>query len=905
MSMMASGPAFRILHLEDDEADVRLVAIALKRSGIPIELEVVHTKETYLDALKERTPDVVLADIRMPSLSGMEALAIARAEYPQIPFILVSGAVGEEEAVDALKNGATDFVLKGNLVRLGPVVKRAIREAEAMRLSAMLTQKLAEYHERWASILESMPAGFFGLDRDYQITIANDVLGRLVGEPREALRGRSLWEVFPEARDSAFHDTFDQVFTDGTPREFEGYYDPLKGWFEVHAFPAGEGIAVYFRDTTQSHLDRIERERASALYQAVVEQTPAITYVISGSPKERHTEYISPQLETILGVSPERWCSDPRLWASLVHPDDLELAETGHQRTFADGTRLDVIYRMQDATGGWRWISDQARAISQGGETLVQGVMLDMTERAEMEVAIEESEHRFRSLVQGSNDVIAIIGPDGIVNYISPAVERIGGFSPEEIVGSSGLGFIHPDDRDAASRALSLLVERGPGQEEVIRARSLTQDGGWIWIDIKARNLLDDPSINGIIINYSDITERMEHENLERQLRQAQKLEAVGRLAGGLAHDFNNLLAVIVNYSTFLEEDLSAEDRKLEDVREIKRAAEKGVALIRQVLTFSRTDPGSPRVLDVNSTVHEVEGLLKRSIGEDITLNVQCSENLWPVAIDPGHLEQVLMNLSLNARDAMPGGGTIGLKTWNQAAPGPSNGSTVIIEVSDEGIGMNDEVQSNLFEPFFTTKPMGRGTGLGLATAYGIVRQAGGTIEVESTEGKGSTFRVAIPRSDRPQHRERKMAPEPPATGGTESILLVEDEDSVRRSIERILREAGYGVRSAESAAAALEILDAGFQPAVVLSDVVMPKASGPELSEALRERGYRAEVLFMSGYAGDFLAERGLTHGAPTVLQKPFTKAQLLNRIRETIESSSRATPSHSAGSGVSRPPQ
>lgn len=891
---------FTILHLEDDEADARLVAIALKRTGVPVELEVVNTKEAYLEALQERTPDAILADMRIPSFGGAEALAIARAEYPQVPFILVSGAIGEEEAVDTLKNGATDFVLKGNLVRLDPVVKRAIREAEAMRLSSRLTQKLAEYHVRWASILESMPAGFFGLDRDYRITIANDVLGRLTGEPRDALRGQFLWDLFPEARDSAFHDTYEQVFTDGTPRESEAYYDPLKCWFEVYAFPAGEGIAVYFRDTTQSHLDRAERERTSALYQAVVEQIPAITYVISGSPKERHTEYISPQLEAILGISPDRWRADPRLWASLVHPDDLELAETSHQRTFANGTRLDVIYRMQDATGDWHWISDQARAISQGGETLVQGVMLDMTERAEMEVAIEESEHRFRSLVQGSNDVIAIIGPDGIVNYISPAVEKIGGFSPEEIIGSSGLGFIHPDDRDAASRALSLLVERGPGEEEDIRARALTQDGGWIWIDIKARNLLDDPSINGIVINYSDITERMEHDNLERQLRQAQKLEAIGRLAGGLAHDFNNLLAVIVNYSTFLEEDLAPEHRKLEDVREIKRAAEKGVALTRQVLTFSRTDPGSPKVLDVNSTVHEVEGLLKRSIGEDINLKVQCSENLWPVAMDPGHLEQVLMNLSLNARDAMPGGGTIGLKTWNQAAHGPSNGSKVMIEVSDEGIGMSDEIQSRLFEPFFTTKPMGRGTGLGLATAYGIVRQAGGTIEVESAEGKGSTFRVAIPRSDRPQRREQEMAPEPPAAGGTESIMLVEDEDSVRRSIERILREAGYGVRSAESAATALGILDDGFRPAVVLTDVVMPKTSGPELSEALRERGSRAKVLFMSGYGGDALVERGLTHGARAVLQKPFTKSQLLKRIRETIESASGNSPSHSAGSGV-----
>jgi two-component system, cell cycle sensor histidine kinase and response regulator CckA len=395
-----------------------------------------------------------------------------------------------------------------------------------------------------------------------------------------------------------------------------------------------------------------------------------------------------------------------------------------------------------------------------------------------------------------------------------------------------------------------------------------------------------------------DLTERLRAEDarreLEDQLRAAQKLEAVGQLAGGVAHDFNNLLAVILNYAWLLMEQLPEGDPAREDAREIAQAGESAAALTRQLLAFSRKQVLEPRVLDLNTIVSRLDKMLRRLIGEHLRLALELAPELGRVKADPGQLEQVVMNLVVNARDAMAAGGTLTLATADvdldaagaaqipEATPGPY----VLLRVRDTGHGMDAATQQRIFEPFFTTKALGSGTGLGLSTVYGIVRQSGGTIRVQSAPGRGTTFEVYLPRVDEALNTTTPPPAQVRALAGNETLLVVEDDDAVRRVTERLLRAAGYRLLTAASPAEALR-LDAQHSGPLhlLLTDVVMPGMGGRELAARLRQRHPELRVLYMSGYShGQFGAPRGLDADGPLVA-KPFSASDLTRSIRHALD--------------------
>jgi nitrogen-specific signal transduction histidine kinase/CheY-like chemotaxis protein len=386
-----------------------------------------------------------------------------------------------------------------------------------------------------------------------------------------------------------------------------------------------------------------------------------------------------------------------------------------------------------------------------------------------------------------------------------------------------------------------------------------------------------------------EVTER---KRLEQQLRQAQKMEAVGRLAGGVAHDFNNLLTIISGYSELLLEHPGEVEPLRGYVNEIRNASGRAASLTRQLLAFSRQQVLAPRVLDLNAVVANVEKMLKRLIGEDIDLVTVLGESLWPVKADPGQLEQVLLNLAVNARDAMPKGGMLTIETANvemdksyaqrhfPLSPGPY----VLLAFSDTGIGMDAETQARLFEPFFTTKEMGKGTGLGLATVYGIVKQSGGYIWVYSKVGKGTTFKIYLPRSDEVAESEPRRNGVK-AQSGTETLLLVEDEEAVRALVRSALKEKGYRVLEASGGEEALKLSEQYGGPIdLLVTDVVMPQMSGPELADRLANSHPQIKVLYISGYT-DYA---GLHHGAldlgAAFLQKPFSPEALARKVREVL---------------------
>ena len=527
----------------------------------------------------------------------------------------------------------------------------------------------------------------------------------------------------------------------------------------------------------------------------------------------------------------------------------------------------------------------------------------DIAERTRAEQALKESEERFRSLIESSRDVITIIDRDGMITYTSPSFERTTGYRPEDLIGVSAFHHVHPDDV-AGLRARLDESLTGKPENTPITFRYLHRNGSWRFFEAVGSNRLHDPATKGIVLNSRDVTERLLAEEsiqkLQEQLRQSQKLEAIGLLAGGVAHDFNNLLTAILGYTELLAAEAGAGSPLAEPIEEIRKAGERAVSLTRQLLAFSRKQVLEPRVLDVNALLENLDRMLRQLIGGDIELVTFLDSGIGRVRADAGQIEQVVMNLTVNARDAMPDGGTITIETrrveldraflGERAVEGPP-GAYVMISVTDTGVGMSAATKSRIFEPFFTTKSMGHGTGLGLATVYGIVKQSGGYIWVYSEPGLGATFKIYLPQIlGETEEPARRASVRVPLLGGSETILLVENDDSVRALALKILESCGYTVLPARRGSEALELARRhAARIHLLLSDVIMPGMGGSELAAQLALLRPEARYLFMSGYANDAISRRGILEPGRKVLHKPFTVAELALAVREALDGPSR----------------
>jgi two-component system cell cycle sensor histidine kinase/response regulator CckA len=530
----------------------------------------------------------------------------------------------------------------------------------------------------------------------------------------------------------------------------------------------------------------------------------------------------------------------------------------------------------------------------------------NITDRRRAEGAIQQVRRRLESVIDSATDGIITIDAKQRIIVFNAAAERIFGWQAADILGqplellipqrlrdrhgqhviSFGRTDIH-HKRMAGLAAVPGL--RADGAEFFLEA-SISQ------VEVEGQKLLT--------VTCQDITERQQAEQargvLESQLRQAQKMEAVGQLAGGVAHDFNNLLTVILGYSEILLTTLSAEHPMHDCVEDIREAGSRAASLTRQLLILGRKSDHLPVVLDVHQAIRDMENLLRRLIGEDMLLTIQLGNAVGPVRIDPGLLGQVLLNLAVNARDAMPQGGTLTIETGHvELAPTrtPTNpdrppGRYAVISVSDTGCGMPAEVMSRVFEPFFTTKPVGKGTGLGLSVVHGIVKQAAGHIDVESQPGQGSTFRIHFPVVDPLSVVDPplRMPPEPDAgqvRGGRETILLVEDDEGVSRLMSHILRSHGYETLVARNGKHALQIAENHREKIdLVLTDVVMPHMSGRELATKLLARSPQTRILYMSGHMEDAILRQGLVQGKVSFVQKPVAPDALARHVRDVLDS-------------------
>lgn len=542
----------------------------------------------------------------------------------------------------------------------------------------------------------------------------------------------------------------------------------------------------------------------------------------------------------------------------------------------------------------------ELRARVHTGERMVEmrlAMLAELAERKRTEEVLRSKEQRFRSLIENSSDAIALFKVDGTILYASPSTPQVLGYAPEEFVSLNALELIHPEDRGLVMERCKMAL-RQPRVGMRGEARARHKDGRWVWLEGTFTNLFEDPSVGSFVNNYRDIIERKLAEEAlresEEQLRLAQKLESVGRLAGGIAHDFNNLLVVINGYSDLLLRRKGVDEASLEKIEQIKKAGERAAVLTRQLLAFSRRQVLQPKVLDLNTSVNSIGKMLQRLIGEDIELVLSLKPALGHVKADPGQIEQVLMNLVVNARDAMPNGGTLLIETANielntkyafehvAVQPGPY----IMLIVTDNGHGMDAQTRKQIFEPFFTTKEIGKGTGLGLSTAYGIVKQSGGYIWVYSEVGQGSTFKIYLPRVDEETSPALEDVSDTALPKGTGTILLVEDEPMVREIARRTLEMSGYKVLEAANGRDALDVV-AQEQGSIdlVLTDVIMPQMGGRELAAHLTSRLPLTKILYMSGYTDHALTHNGILETNIAFLEKPFTPDTLSRRVRDLLE--------------------
>jgi len=611
--------------------------------------------------------------------------------------------------------------------------------------------------------------------------------------------------------------------------------------------------------------------------------------------------YNSLSYQKALGYSPEELQASSSF--EQIHPDDRDRVKKAAEDARRTGIGKTLEYRLRHKNGTWLVLESTSSVIrnANGDPEKLVIVNRDITERKKAEEALRRSEAGFRSVVEDAPYGIYRSSMSGRFLQVNPAFQKMLGYELEEELLRRDLAsdiFRHTGEYQRLAELLTNTEEVKDVEMEWKR-----QDGTPITVRCSGRRINDENGAPAYFEVFAeDVTEKRV---LEKQLRMAQKMEAIGRLSGGIAHDFNNLLGVIIGYSGVLKKKLAPDSPLCEHALEIEKAGQRAASLTKQLLAFSRQQVLTPAVLNLNSLATDMEKMLPRLLGEDIEVMLTLDPELANVKADQSQIEQVIMNLAVNARDAMPTGGKLKIQTsnvqldqaytWNH--PGSKVGEYVLLAVTDTGMGMDAGTLTHIFEPFFTTKERGKGTGLGLATVYGVVKQSNGYIWVDSAPGKGASFQIYLPRHVGQPAVDEQIGDSREKLRGSETILLVEDAEPLRTLAQAFLEAGGFRVLSAESGESALEVAARfGGTFDLLLTDVVMPGMNGRVLAEQLSPRQPGMKLLYMSGYTDSFIAGHGVLDPKTHLLHKPFTEEVLIRKVREVLDDGKKSGPASSS---------
>jgi two-component system, cell cycle sensor histidine kinase and response regulator CckA len=735
-----------------------------------------------------------------------------------------------------------------------------------------------------SQVLDGMGEAFIGCDHEWRVTHLNaraEAYLAPYGLGRAALLGQNIWYALPGLTGSRIQAEAFRAHAQGTEVELEEFVPAAGRWFSIRMAPTSNGLVAYARQVPDHTHAEHALQASEARYRHLVESIDDVVFRLDR--EQRCMDAFGRWLERE-GIEPASLIG--RTVREIVGPDAAPQHEEANLKALA-GETVTYEWTLSTPRGDRHMQTTLSPLHGTGGDVIgIVGVGRDVTHRIEAGLELQ----RWARIFEHAGWGVAIITADGLIESLNPAFAAMHGWTVDELRGKPMVELAAPG-RHEFPRMNPAFDERGHQIWETERIRR----NGMVFpalIDATAIKNAEGQVIC-YAVNVQDLTERR---RAEEQVRQAQKMEAVGRLAGGVAHDFNNMMMIIMGFSDFLLTTLERGDPRWADAEEIRKAAERAMHLTRQLLGFGRQQLVARHVLSLNEIISGMERMLRPLLGEDIRLSTHLSVGLGGIEADYGQLEQVVMNLALNARDAMRGGGRLTIETldvdlpegyaYRQIGIDIPAGPYVMLVVSDTGHGMTPEVKARLFEPFFTTKPTTQNTGLGLATVYGIVAQSGGYVWVDSEPGKGTAFKICFPRVESEDDTAAPTSRPAQPAGGSETILLVEDEEAVRIVACRVLTTQGYAVHKAANGKEALALarkLDGTLD--LVLTDVVMPDMGGAELVERLLELRPGLRVVYMSGYAhGDKLgpASQGVEH---SFLQKPFSAESLTLKVREVLD--------------------
>jgi PAS domain S-box-containing protein len=1002
------GPILRILHLEDNAADADLIRSILNSEGIVAEVTQAQTRSEFELAL-EQPVDLILSDCSLPSFDGRSALEIARRKCPQVPFIFVSGTIGEEAAVDLLKEGAVDYVLKDHLSRLPASVQRAMRESKHRAEQARTEEALRQRNELFRNITENVGDLVVVLDLEGRRVFNSPSYESLLGDPQSLIGTDSFAEIHPDDRERVkgiFQETlrtgvgqrleYRFLLPDGTIRHIESQGSVIRD---------RDGrivdVVVVSRNVTERKAAEQTLVAAEAKFRTLVEQSIVGIYII----QDGLLTYVSPKMAEILGYSETElkgrallelvlqedralveqqikarlrgitldahyilrlWRKDGRMIHAEVHGAltqyegrpaiietflDITERKAAEERIREQATLLDeasdaicvtdteqrILYWNQSAVRLYGWTATQAigqnanellfagdisaplaalksliangqwhgelhQVLKDGERIVVESrwtllrdeqtrpksilvINTDITERKRAELKIREQ----AKLLDEARDAIFVHDLEQRVTYWNKGAERLYGWTAGEILGKRASEILYKQDAPGRDEIWKTVLDNEECTGELQQITKFSQE---IVVVSRRTLVLDTKGQPTAILNINtDVTEK---KLMEEKFLRAQRLESIGALAGGIAHDLNNMLAPILMAAELLEGEVSSEmGRKM--LETVRASANRGTDMVKQILSFARGVTGEPVVLQLRHLIRDIAKLARATFPRSIRVQTRVSSDLQPILGDPTQLHQVLLNLCVNARDAMPNGGTLSLDADNVALENksvrgmehPLSGPFVLLKVSDTGTGIPVGLLERIFETFFTTKDADKGTGLGLSTVTNIVKNHEGFLEVSSEVDKGTSFRIYLPATGQAAQLTTEAHPVELPEGRGEQILVVDDERALLEMTRETLESYGYRVLTAGHGAEALLLYQQhGSQIAAVITDVMMPVMDGPALVRALRHLKLDVKIICISGLASEYrLAEIDSTH-VSSFITKPFTSATLLTTVRQVITS-------------------